>query len=666
MVIFMDVKKRMMDLQQAIEQANYEYHTLDKPTISDFEYDLLMQELIELETKFPEYKSTSSPTLKVGGVVLDKFSKVIHDKPMMSLSNAFSDQDLIDFDERISKEVEGYTFNMELKIDGLAINLKYIDGVFQSASTRGDGVVGEDVTSNVRTIKSLPMKLKQPLTLEVRGEVYMPHKSFEKANEERAKEGLELFRNARNAAAGTIRQLDSSIVSNRGLDIFCYTLVDAEKYGVSTQSGVLEFLSKQGFKTNPNSVIAKNIKEVITNIHRYDEMRKTLAYDTDGVVIKVNELRKYEQIGQTVKYPKWAIAYKFAPEEVITKLNSITFQVGRTGVITPVAELSPVLISGSMVARATLHNEDYIRNLDIEIGDDVVVRKAGEIIPEVVKPVLENRKHTQKFVMIDVCPSCGEPLYREKDEADWFCVNPGCPAQHVGKLIHFASRPAMNIDSLGEKIVIQLYEEGYIKDFLDIYRLKDQRDKLIGLDRMGEKKVDNLLEAIENSKQNSLDKLLFGLGINHVGAKVAKILLKKFPSLEALKEATFEQLTSIDDIGEAIANSVIQYFSSDYATHLLNTLHELGIKTALEQQVSKTSPLFEGKTFVLTGKLESYSREEAALIIESLGGKVSGSVSKKTDYVLAGSDAGSKLDKASSLGVKVIDEVAFKEMIPNE
>lgn len=662
----MDIKKRMMDLEQAIDQANYEYHTLDRPTVSDFEYDLWMKELIELETNYPELRSLTSPTLKIGGVVLDKFNKVVHDKPMMSLSNAFSDQDLMDFDERVQKEVDGYTYNMELKIDGLAINLKYKSGIFVSASTRGDGVVGEDVTTNVRTIKSLPMKLTEPLTLEVRGEVFMPHKSFERANEERAAEGLELFRNARNAAAGTIRQLDSKVVSNRGLDVFCYTLVDAEAYGVKTQEGVLKFLSKLGFKTNPNYVVAKNIQEVITQIHRYDELRKTLPYDTDGVVIKVNELSKYEQIGQTVKYPKWAIAYKFAPEEVVTKLNAITFQVGRTGVITPVAELSPVLISGSMVARATLHNEDYIKNLDIEIGDDVVVRKAGEIIPEVVKPVLENRRSTIKFKMIEVCPSCGETLYRELGEADWFCVNPGCPAQHVGKLIHFASRPAMNIDSLGEKIVIQLYEEGYIKDFLDIYKLKDQREKLVELDRMGDKKVDNLLDAIEVSKQNSLDKLLFGLGINHVGAKVAKLLLKKFPSLETLSEATFEQLIEIDDIGEAIANSVIQYFSTDYAKTLIQTLHDLGIKTAMDQKENKTSPNFEGKTFVLTGKLETFTREDAAAIIESLGGKVSGSVSKKTDYVLAGSDAGSKLEKANALGVKVIDELAFKEMIPNE
>lgn len=662
----MDIKQRMMALEAAIEKANYEYHTLDQPTISDFEYDLLMQELIELESKFPEFKSTSSPTLKVGGIVLDKFSKVIHDKPMMSLSNAFSDQDLIEFDERVQKEVNDYTYNMELKIDGLAINLKYEKGVFKSASTRGDGVVGEDVTHNVRTIKSLPTRLSEPLTLEVRGEVFMPHKSFEKANEERASQGLELFRNARNAAAGTIRQLDSKIVSNRELDIFCYTLVDASKYGVQTQSGVLKYLSDLGFKTNPKSVVANDIQAVIKHIHAFDELRHSLPYDTDGVVIKINELNKYDQIGQTVKYPKWAIAYKFAPEEVTTRLNAITFQVGRTGVITPVAELTPVLISGSMVARATLHNEDYIKNLDIEIWDEVVVRKAGEIIPEVVKPVLENRKDTQPFVMIDRCPSCGEPLTRTEGEADWFCTYPACPAQHVGKMIHFASRPAMNIDSLGEKVINQLYEAGYIKDVLDIYRLKDIRSQLIGLDRMGEKKVDNLLVAIEASKQNSLDKLLFGLGINHVGAKVAKLLLKKFPSLEALREASFEVLIAIDDIGEAIANSVIQYFSSDYAARLIETLHEIGIPTAMRQDTTQSHPLFEGKTFVLTGKLELFTRDEAAAIIESYGGKVSGSVSKKTDYVLAGSDAGSKLEKANSLGVKVIDEQAFKEMMPNE
>ena len=662
----MDIKKRMIALEEAIEKANYEYHTLDKPTISDFEYDLLMQELIELETTYPELKSTTTPTQKVGGVVLDKFNKVIHDRPMMSLANAFSDQDLLDFNERIQKEVDGFTFNMELKIDGLAINLKYVDGVFVSASTRGDGVVGEDVTSNVKTIKSLPMRLSEKVTLEVRGEVFMPHKSFEKANEERAKEGLELFRNARNAAAGTIRQLDSSVVSNRGLDIFCYTLVDAEKYGVTSQSGVLSYLSKLGFKTNPKSVVSKNIQEVIHQIHVYDELRKHLPYDTDGVVIKVNELGKYDQIGQTVKYPKWAIAYKFAPEEVTTRLNSITFQVGRTGVITPVAELTPVLISGSMVARATLHNEDYIKNLDIEIGDEVVVRKAGEIIPEVVKPVLEKRLNTIPFKMIEHCPSCESKLTRTEGEADWFCENPLCPAQHVGKLIHFASRPAMNIDSLGEKIVVQLYEAGYIKDFLDIYKLHAYRNELIELDRMGEKKVDNLLSAIELSKQNSLDKLLFGLGINHVGAKVAKLLLKKFPSLEALKEASFEALTSVDDVGAAIANSVIQYFNSDYAAYLIETLHELGISTAMPQSESKTNPLFENKTFVLTGKLEMFTREDATAIIESLGGKVSGSVSKKTDYVLAGSDAGSKLEKANALGVTVLNEQQFKEMIPNE
>jgi DNA ligase (NAD+) len=661
-----DIKRRMTELEEQINEANYLYHTLDTPSISDRAYDLLVKELTELELEYPAYKSETSPTLKVGGIVLDKFEKVIHEHPMMSLANAFNQNDLTDFANRISKEVPDVTYNMELKIDGLAMNLTYVDGILVKAATRGDGVVGEDVTQNIKTIKSVPMRLKKPLTLEVRGEVYMPYQSFNKANEERLKEGLELFKNARNAAAGTIRQLDTKIVSKRNLDMFCYTLVDAQKFGVKTQSEALAFLKEIGLKTNPNFKVVKHIKEVIEEINTYDQLRKDLPYDTDGVVIKVNELALHELIGYTAKYPKWAIAYKFAPEEVITTLNKVTFQVGRTGVITPVAELTPVMISGSLVSRATLHNEDYIKALDIEIGDDVIVRKAGEIIPEVVKPVLENRKNTTKFEMIDTCPSCQEKLFREADEADWFCVNPACPAQHVGKIIHFASRVAMNIDTLGEKVVIQLYEAGLLTDILDIYTLKDKREQLLTLERMGEKKVDNLLDAIEASKQNQLDKLLFGLGIKHVGAKVAKQLLKQFPSLASLKDATYESLISINDIGDAIANSVLTYFQTDYAQTLIKRLEDLGINTTMPKEDVTHDERFLNKTFVLTGKLESFTREEAGLIIEKLGGKISGSVSKKTDFVLAGSDAGSKLDKANSFGVKVLDEQAFKEMIPNE
>lgn len=661
-VIFMtEIEKKMRDLEKQIEKANYEYHTLDKPSISDRDYDMMLKELIELEETYPLFKSPTSPTVKVGGVVLDKFVKVKHEKPMMSLANAFNNQELIEFDKRVSKEVTEYSYNMELKIDGLAINLTYVNGVLVRASTRGDGVVGEDVTENIKTIRSIPIELRKPLSLEVRGEVFMPYSSFHKANKERLKEGLELFKNARNAAAGTIRQLDSSIVRKRNLDMFCYTLVEPHKYGIHTQEGVLTFLNDLGLKTNPNYKVVNSIEEVISEISRYDVLRKELSYDTDGVVIKVNELDKYDQIGQTVKYPKWAIAYKFAPEEVVTTLNSITFQVGRTGVITPVAELSPVMISGSLVSRATLHNEDYIKALDIEINDKVIVRKAGEIIPEVVGPVLEERKNTVKFEMIKTCPSCGDLLHREADEADWFCVNPDCPAQHIGKLIHFSSRVAMNIDTLGEKVVVQLFEENLLKDIRDIYVLKDQKERLKTLDRMGEKKVDNLLMAIENSKSMPLDKLLFGLGIKHVGAKVAKIILKRYPSLELLSNASVEDLQTIPDIGLATAESIHHFFHTEYARKLIQDLKEIGLQVEMEV-TETTSNLLQDKTFVLTGKLETLGREEAQTIIEKLGGKVSGSVSKKTDYVLAGSDAGSKLEKALSLGIEVIDEKRFKEM----
>lgn len=661
-----DVKKRMTYLEEQLNKANYDYHTLDQPIISDRQYDLLIKELLELEEMYPDYRSNSSPTIKVGGVVLDKFNKVVYDKPMMSLANAFDDKDLVDFSNRILKEVEATSFIMELKIDGLAINLTYESGMLVRASTRGDGAVGEDVTENIKTIKSIPLRLKRPLTLEVRGEVFMPYSSFYKANEERLSEGLELFKNARNAAAGTIRQLDTGIVSKRNLDMFCYTLVDAQNFDLKTQSEALVFLSDLGLKINNNSKVVDHIDDVIETIKYFDDLRHTLPYDTDGVVIKVDELALHDLIGKTAKYPKWAIAYKFAPEEVITTLNQITFQVGRTGVITPVAELTPIMISGSLVSRATLHNEDYINALDIEIGDEVIVRKAGEIIPEVVRPLIDKRKDTTKFQMIDFCPSCSAKLIREPGEADWFCVNPACPAQHVGKIIHFTSRVAMNIDTLGEKVITQLYGENIIKDILDIYSLKDKRDQLIVLDRMGDKKIDNLLEAIELSKENSLDKLLFGLGIKHVGAKVAKTLVKKYPSLGSLKQATYDDLININDIGEAIATSVLSYFNSEYAQDLIQRLEEIGIKTKMDVEPSSYSPLFENKTFVITGKLENYSREEAGLIIEKLGGKVSGSVSKKTDFVLAGTDAGSKLDKANNLGIKVLDEISFKEMMPDE
>lgn len=656
------IKKKMAELEAIITEANYQYYTLDNPKISDYAYDAYLKELIELENNYPELKSKTSPTMKIGGVVLDKFNKITHKVPMMSLSNVFNYDELRAFDARVRKEVKDFTYDLELKIDGLAINLIYEEGRLVTAATRGDGVVGEDVTENVKTIQSIPLKLKKPYTLEVRGEVYMPYKSFDKLNKEKEEANEELFRNPRNAAAGTIRQLDSKIVSKRGLDMFSYTLLNPENYNLKTQTDSLAFLSELGLKVNQEYQTAASIDEVIEIIEMFDEKRKKLSYDTDGVVIKVNEFNLYEEIGYTAKFPKWATAYKFKPEEVETKLNSITYQVGRTGVITPVAELESVLISGSMVARATLHNEDYIKDLDIEIGDIVVVRKAGEIIPEVVKPVVEKRVNTTKFEMIHDCPSCHSKLIREENEADWYCVNPTCPAQIVNKMVHFASRGAMNIDTLGEKVVHTLYEAGYLKDILDIYKLKDYETELIDLDRMGPKKVANLLEAIEQSKNMPLDKLVFGLGIRHVGAKVARILVDNYPSLELLKEAKADDLKNIFEIGDAIAGSVEAYFNTDYATHLIESLKSFGVKTTFEVEEKNLNHQFSGKTFVLTGKLENYTREEAAQLIESFGGKITSSVSKKTDYVIAGSDAGSKLVKARSLNITILDEKQLKEM----
>ncbi len=656
------IKKKMAELEAIITEANYQYYTLDNPKISDYAYDAYLKELIELENNYPELKSKTSPTMKIGGVVLDKFNKITHKVPMMSLSNVFNYDELRAFDARVRKEVKDFTYDLELKIDGLAINLIYEEGRLVTAATRGDGVVGEDVTENVKTIQSIPLKLKKPYTLEVRGEVYMPYKSFDKLNKEKEEANEELFRNPRNAAAGTIRQLDSKIVSKRGLDMFSYTLLNPENYNLKTQTDSLAFLSELGLKVNQEYQTAASIDEVIEIIEMFDEKRKKLTYDTDGVVIKVNEFNLYEEIGYTAKFPKWATAYKFKPEEVETKLNSITYQVGRTGVITPVAELESVLISGSMVARATLHNEDYIKDLDIEIGDIVVVRKAGEIIPEVVKPVVEKRVNTTKFEMIHDCPSCHSKLIREENEADWYCVNPTCPAQIVNKMVHFASRGAMNIDTLGEKVVHTLYEAGYLKDIIDIYKLKDYETELIDLDRMGPKKVANLLEAIEQSKNMPLDKLVFGLGIRHVGAKVARILVDNYPSLELLKEAKAEDLKNIFEIGEAIASSVEAYFNTDYAAHLIESFKSFGLTTTFEVEEKNLNHQFSGKTFVLTGKLENYSREEATQLIESFGGKITSSVSKKTDYVVAGSDAGSKLDKARSLNITILDEKQLKEM----
>lgn len=654
----------MKELENLINKANYEYHTLDKPTISDYLYDNYLKELIELEEQYPELKSSDSPTLKVGGVVLDKFEKYEHHVPMMSLANVFNEEELVEFDQRIKKEVNDYNYTLELKIDGLAISLIYENGNLITAATRGDGNTGEDVTFNVKTIKSVPLKLKEGISIVVRGEVFMPYKTFNKINEEREKDGLDLFRNPRNAAAGTIRQLNSSIVAKRNLDLFCYSIIEPEKYNLKTQSEVLNYLKELGFKVNPHFVLVSSIDEAKEAINKFDNLRQHLTYDTDGVVVKVNEFSLYDKIGSTSRHPKWATAYKFAPEEVSTKLTEITFQVGRTGMITPVAELEPVLISGSIVSRATLHNEDFIKGLDVRVGDYVVVRKAGEIIPEVVKVILEERNNTKPFQMINKCPSCQEKIYRYEGESDWYCINPICPAQAVNKMIHFASRDAMNIDTLGEKVIKQLYDANLLRDITDIYKLKDHQEEMLKLERMGEKRVENLLKAIENSKNATLDRLLFGLGIRHVGIKVAKILVNEYPSLDKLKEAKKEDLLDVFEIGEGIANSVVNFFNSDYAVELIKALKEIGLQTTFEVQVVDVSDNpFKDKVVVLTGKLENYTRNEAKEIIESLGGKITSSVSRNTDMVLAGTDAGSKLTQANKLEIKVIDEEEFRGMI---
>ncbi len=661
-----EIQKRMKQLENIIEQANYEYHTLDKPVLSDYEYDMYLKELISFENDYPQYKNPHSPTFKIGGVVLDKFNKITHQHPMMSLSNAFNYDELVEFDKRVLKEVSEYSYDLELKIDGLAISLIYENGILITAATRGDGVTGEDVTFNVKTIKSVPLKLTEPINIEIRGEVFMPESSFQSLNEERKANDEPLFSNPRNAAAGTIRQLDSSIAASRDLDLFVYTIVNPENYQLRTQEEVLNYLKQLGLKTNPHTVIKKTIDEAYEQIKYFDEIRHNLPYQTDGVVLKINELYLYDEIGYTTRHPKWATAFKFAPEEATTKLLDITFQVGRTGMITPVAELEPIFISGSTVARATLHNEDFIKNLDVRIGDEIVIRKAGEIIPEVVKVVSEDNRQAP-FEMIKECPSCHSKLYRDIDNADWYCQNPYCPAQKVNKIIHFASRNAMNIDTLGERVVQQLYDEGMLEDIPSIYHLKDHKEAIIQLDRMGEKRVSNLLEAIENSKSQTLDKLLFGLGIRHVGQKVSKTLVEVYPSIDLLKVAKKEDLLEIYEIGEAIASSVVTFFESEQAAVLIEALKAEGLNLEYEKQtIIKEDSIFLNKTVVLTGKLENFTRDQAKILIESHGGKITSSVSKNTDFVLAGSDAGSKLTRAQSLGVTVLDEQTFLEMIKDE
>ena len=652
----MDILTRINEIKEKINEASVAYYVNDNPIMDDYEYDMLMNELIDIETKHPELKTIDSPTNRIGGEVLTKFKKVNHEVKMMSLADAFSYDELKDFDKRVRGITPNATYCCELKIDGLSVSLRYEDGVLVRGATRGNGSVGEDITHNVKTIKSVPLKLKDKLTLDVRGEIFMPKDSFIKLNLEREENEEELFANCRNAAAGSVRQLDSSIAAKRNLDTFLYYYLNQD---LKTQVEALEDMKRIGFKVNPLYRHCKTIEDVISYIMEMGEKRKDLPYDIDGIVIKVNEIEYHDIIGETVKYPKWAIAYKFPPEEVVTELLDITYQVGRTGVITPVANFKPVFVQGSLISKATLHNEDYILQKDIWVHDEIVIRKAGDVIPEVVKSVKEKRHpNALPFKMIDTCPCCGSKLVRNEEEADYYCLNPLCKDKLVCKLIHFASKPCYNIDSLGDKLCSQLFEAGYINSIVDIFNLKFKYDELICLPGLGRKSIDHLLEAIEESKKNNLDQLVFGLGIRHVGAKAAKLLCNKFKNMDGLINASYDDIINIPDIGLVIAKEFVDYMSNPDNVSLINNLKALGLNMEYDNGFVKEN-YFTGKKCVLTGTLSSMGRTEAKKLIESFGGSLSESVSKKTDCLILGENPGSKYDKAKELGIYIMEEEEF-------
>ena len=663
-------KERIEELRNLLTQYGKEYYTLDNPTVSDYEYDQLMQELIQLEDQHPEYFSATSPTQRVGSTPLEKFEKVTHTTPMLSLGNAFSKEDVRAFHERVTESLQMTpTYVCELKIDGLAISLTYENGQFVRGATRGDGVVGEDITSNLRTIQTIPLALPTAETLEVRGEAYMPIQSFERLNEARAKAGEALFANPRNAAAGSLRQLDPKIAASRHLAVFIYALGEQGTLdGITSHSEALARLDELNFVTNRERRVCETIEEVIAYTEYWTEHRHDLPYEIDGIVIKVDPFEDQEQLGYTAKSPRWSIAYKFPAEEVTTVIRDVELSVGRTGVVTPTAILDPVQVAGTTVQRATLHNEDYIVERDIRLGDHVVLRKAGDIIPEIVKPIEERRTGEEiPFRMPHECPSCQSELVRLAEEVALRCVNPSCPAQMKESIIHFASRNAMNIDGLGEKVAYQLYDAGLVQKLSDLYTL--EKERLLELERMGEKSVTNLLDALERSKQNSLEKLLFGLGIRHVGAKVASIFAQSFGTMRALMEATEEELVAIDEIGPIVANTVVQYFALEEVQQLISDLERYGLNMTYDGPVIQTNneeaPLFE-QTVVLTGKLEQMTRNEAKQYVEQLGGKVTGSVSKNTTLLIAGEAAGSKLKRAQELEVEVWTEEQFVELLKKE
>lgn len=659
----MDYKGRIEELKEKLNYHSYRYYVLDSPEISDYEYDMMLRELEELEGEHPELVTPDSPTQRVGGMALKEFKQVVHEVPLQSLQDVFSFEELKDWEVRVKNSLnEECEYIVELKIDGLSVAILYENGILSRGATRGDGLVGEDVTQNLKTVKSIPLKINETNLLEVRGEIYLPKKGFEELNEKREELGQPLFANPRNAAAGSLRQLDPKVTASRPLDIFVFNMQRYEGPEISTHLESLEYLKTLGFKVSPERVLCKNIDEVWKTINDMGEMRGSLPFEIDGVVIKVNSLHQREMLGSTAKTPRWAVAYKFPAERKKTKLKEIKVNVGRTGVLTPMAILEPVRIAGSTVSKTTLHNEDYIKLKDIRIGDNVIIQKAGDVIPEIVESVKADRTGNEIiFAMPDTCPDCGAPVKREEGEAAVRCTNVACPAQQRRAIQHFVSRNAMNIDGLGPQIIAQLLDNGLIHDSADLYYLKF--DDLYKLDRMGDKSVNNLLSAIDNTKDNDIDRLINALGIRYVGQKAGKNLAKHFGSMEKLINASVDELLNVEEIGDKMASTIYDFFRNDRNIDFINKLKAAGVNMEFKANTSGKPQIFAGLTFVLTGTLPNYTRDEAADMIESFGGKVSGSVSKKTSYVLAGDEAGSKLKKAADLGVKVIDEDEFKKMI---
>ncbi|HFJ5674469.1 TPA: NAD-dependent DNA ligase LigA [Enterococcus faecium] len=655
-----EAAKRAEELRTRLNQWSREYYVEDKPTVEDYVYDKEYAELVAIEEQYPDLITSDSPTQRVGGKVLEGFEKVTHDIPLYSLNDVFSKEELIAFDQRVQKAVGRVVdYCCELKIDGLSVSLRYEDGNFVRGATRGDGTVGENITENLKTVRSVPIKLKEPMNIEVRGECFMPKRSFVQLNQDREAEGKDIFANPRNAAAGSLRQLDSKITAKRNLDTFLYTVADFGPMQAKTQYDALEELEKIGFHTNREKRLCHSIDEVWSYIEEYHDKRVDLPYEIDGIVIKVNEFSLQDQLGFTIKAPRWAAAYKFPPEEVETLIENIEWTVGRTGVVTPTAIMTPVRVAGTTVSRASLHNGDYIKLKDIRLKDTVLIYKAGDIIPEVSQVVLDKRpKDSEEYQLPTHCPVCGSELVHLDEEVALRCINPKCPAQMKEGLNHFVSRNAMNIDGLGPRVLEQMYDKKLVADVADLYKLTEE--ELLTLDKIKEKSANNILTAIDNSKDNSVERLIFGLGIRHVGVKAAKILAEHFGDLETLSKSDYESIIALDTIGDIIADSVVTYFSNEEVHELMNELKQAGVnfeyKGLRNAQLQEVESPFKEKTVVLTGKLTRFTREEAKETIENLGGKVTGSVSKKTDIVVAGEDAGSKLTKAQELGIEVWTE----------